>query len=520
MMSPAPTLNGNHTNVATLDVFRETRVFTFDTLWLKIRYLRAGIRKRDGGAMAREERDQQGPAWRPTPAADAPDAVARPLPDGAHRRLSPVQAIVLALLATAILILAATHPAQLADLLRGLFMAGFTLSALVKLSAACTPRVTAVPPPPDEAALPVYTVICPLFREAAVAAELVENLSKLDYPRDRLQVLIALEAGDDETRAAFQALPLPTFVQVLVVPPGSPRTKPRACNHALQRARGQLVVIYDAEDAPHPGQLREAAARFAAEGRDLACLQAPLRIEADRRFIGEQFALEYAVQFEVLQPALARWGLPFPLGGTSNHFRGEALRAIGGWDPYNVTEDADIGFRLAAHGYRLGVIASPTFETAPALRPWFPQRARWVKGHLQTLAVHLRGPAARRPSGLAALVLTLALSVASSHLHGPLFLLMLAKVVGALLGVRGLIAGEDVVVLAFGWACASIAGVRGLERAGARPRFLPLFGAVLYWPLQSLAAVRAAVQFVVAPFHWDKTPHQPRTALQTGRPLP
>jgi cellulose synthase/poly-beta-1,6-N-acetylglucosamine synthase-like glycosyltransferase len=469
--------------------------------------------------MAREERDQQGRAWRAEPASDLPEALAPPLPDGAHRRLSPGQAIVLILLAATVLILAATYPAQLTDVFRGLFMTGFTLSALVKLSAACTPRATAAPAPSDEAALPVYTVICPLFREAAVAAELVENLSRLDYPRDRLQVLIALEAKDHETQAAFQALPLPTFIQVLIVPPGSPQTKPRACNHALERARGQLVVIYDAEDAPHPGQLREAATRFAAEGPGLACLQAPLRIEPDRRFIGEQFALEYAVQFEVLQPALARWGLPFPLGGTSNHFRGEALRAIGGWDPYNVTEDADIGFRLAARGYRLGVIASPTLETAPALRPWFPQRARWVKGHIQTLAVHLRGPAARSPRGLASLVLTLALSVASSHLHGPLFFWLLAKMVGALLGFNGLIAGEDIVVLVFGWACASIAGVRGLERAGVKPRFLPLFGAVLYWPLQSLAAVRAAVQFVVAPFHWDKTPHQPRAAPETARPI-
>lgn len=470
--------------------------------------------------MAREERDQQGRAWRAGAPIAAPGAPAPPLPDGAHRRLSPAQVVGLILLAALVMVLAATRPALLAEIFRWLFVAGFTLNAVVKLAAACTPRPAAVPARTDDDALPVYTVICPLFREAAVAAELVENLSRLDYPRDRLQVLIALEAKDHETQAAFQVLPLPTFVQMLIVPPGSPQTKPRACNHALDRARGQLVVIYDAEDAPHPGQLREAAARFAADGPDLACLQAPLRIEADRDFIGEQFALEYAVQFEVLQPALARWGLPFPLGGTSNHFRVEALRAIAGWDAYNVTEDADIGFRLAARGYRLGVIASPTFETPPRFGPWFPQRARWVKGHIQTLAVHLRGPAARCPRGLASLVLTLALSVVSSHLHGPLFLWLLAKVAAALLGVRDQIAIEDVVVLTFGWSCASIAGVRGLERAGMKPRFLMLLGAVGYWPLQSLAAVNAAVQFVVAPFHWDKTPHQPRAPTKTSPPAP
>jgi cellulose synthase/poly-beta-1,6-N-acetylglucosamine synthase-like glycosyltransferase len=470
--------------------------------------------------MAREERDQQTHGRRSTTTACPPATAAPTLPDGAHRRLSPLQAGVLILIAIGVAALATVRPTLLAELVRWIFMAGFTLSAVVKLAAACTPRLARTAPPPDDDALPVYTVIVPLYREASVAAELIENLSRLDYPRERLQVLVALEAKDHETIAAFQALPLPTFVQVLVVPPGTPQTKPRACNHALERARGELVVIYDAEDAPHPGQLREAAARFAAEGPDLACLQAPLRIEADRRFIGDQFALEYAVQFEVVQPALARWGLPFPLGGTSNHFRAAALRAIFGWDPYNVTEDADIGFRLVAAGYRLDVIATPTFETPPRLWPWFPQRARWVKGHIQTLAVHLRGPAARSPRGLAALVLTLALSVASSHLHGPLFLWMLAKLAATMLGARDLIAIEDVVVLAFGWSCASIAGVRGLERAGMRPRFLMLFGAVGYWPLQSVAAVNAAVQFVVAPFHWDKTPHAPRTPAKTGRALP
>jgi cellulose synthase/poly-beta-1,6-N-acetylglucosamine synthase-like glycosyltransferase len=470
--------------------------------------------------MAREERDQRVHGQQARPARGAPGLAAPTLPDGAHRRLSPLQAGVLIGLAIGLAVLAAMRPALLAELTRWTFITGFTLSAVVKLAAACTPRAATTAPTPDDGALPAYSVIVPLYREASVAAELVENLSRLDYPRDRLQVLVALEAKDHETIAAFQALALPTFMQVLIVPPGSPQTKPRACNHALERARGELVVIYDAEDAPHPSQLREAAARFAAEGPDLACLQAPLRIEADRRFIGDQFALEYAVQFEVVQPALARWGLPFPLGGTSNHFRIAALRAISGWDPYNVTEDADIGFRLVGRGYRLDVIAAPTFETPPRLWPWFPQRSRWVKGHIQTLAVHLRGPAARSPRGLAALILTLALSVASSHLHGPLFLWLLAKVAASLLGARDLIAVEDIVVLTFGWACASIAGVRGLERAGVKPRFLMLFGAVGYWPLQSVAAVNAAVQFVVAPFHWDKTPHTPRTAAKTGRPLP
>jgi cellulose synthase/poly-beta-1,6-N-acetylglucosamine synthase-like glycosyltransferase len=479
--------------------------------------------------MAREEQDQRtlvrrAEAW---PLPDDPGETAPRLPDGAHRRLSPIQAVILGLLGAAAAILALIRPGLAMESFHALFFVGFMVNAGVKLAAACTPRAPSLslPVPTDGSTLPVYTIIAPLYREASVAAELVANLSRLDYPRDRLQVLVMLEADDHETQAVFKALPLPAFFQVVVAPPGSPKTKPRACNIALERARGDLIVIYDAEDAPHPGQLREAAARFAADGPDLACLQAPLRIEPDRRFLPDQFALEYAVQFEVFLPALARWGLPFPLGGTSNHFRASALHEIGGWDPYNVTEDADIGFRLAARGYRLDVIALPTFETAPlSLRAWRPQRARWVKGHMQTLAVHARGPAARQPRGLLGLVLTLVLSVLSSHLHGPLFLWAAITVAPALLGRPVVLHGPDVVLAVFGWCCVSIAGVRAQQRAGAAPRMLPLIGAVFYWPLQSLAAAQALVQFVVAPFHWDKTPHEPRRAssplARTGRPLP
>jgi cellulose synthase/poly-beta-1,6-N-acetylglucosamine synthase-like glycosyltransferase len=479
--------------------------------------------------MAREEQDQRtlvrsAETWR---LPEDPGEVAAPLPDGAHRRLSPIQGVVLGLLAAAVAILALIRPGLAMESFHTLFFVGFMVNAGVKLAAACTPRApsSSLPDLTDESALPAYTIIAPLYREASVAAELIANLSRLDYPRDRLQVLVMLEADDQETQAVFQGLSLPAFFQVIVAPPGSPKTKPRACNIALERARGELIVIYDAEDAPHPGQLREAAARFATEGPDLACLQAPLRIEPDRRFLPDQFALEYAVQFEVFLPALARWGLPFPLGGTSNHFRASALREIGGWDPYNVTEDADVGFRLTARGYRLDVIALPTLETAPlSLRAWRPQRARWVKGHMQTLAVHARGPAARNPRGLLGLVLTLVLSVLSSHLHGPLFLWVAITVAPALLGQPVLLHGPDLVLAVFGWSCVSIAGVRAQQRAGAAPRMLPLIGAVFYWPLQSLAAAQALVQFVVAPFHWDKTPHEPRamspTLGRTGRPLP
>jgi len=438
--------------------------------------------------------------------------------DGAHRRLSPAQVWTLRLgLALLVVLLIFARPTLL-DGVHGVFVVAFIGVGLLKLAACLTPRSGIEVPNLTDRDLPAYTIIAPLYREADVAAQLVANLERLDYPRDRMQALIVLEEDDPETLAAFLALDLPDFIQVLVAPDGAPRTKPRACNIALQQATGAVVVIFDAEDAPHPQQLREAAARFAAGPATLACLQAPLRVDPEPDFIRAQFRLEYAAQFEVMLPALARWGLPFPLGGTSNHFRAEALRAVGGWDPYNVTEDADISFRLAAAGYSLDVIASPTEEPAPqGFRQWMPQRGRWVKGHMQTLAVHLRGPVTRSGRGLIGLLLTLMLSVVSSSIHAPIVAWMLiGGSVTMLLGSGPLIGGLDLTVAVFGWSASSIAAALGLARTGQAARWRDLFGAAAYWPLQSIAAARALWQWIRQPYRWDKTPHAPRPL----RPLP
>lgn len=413
------------------------------------------------------------------------------------------------------------------DLFQGLYWSFFVVfltGAAIRLAAILTPRgPNGATPLPDEA-LPTYTLIVPLYREAEVAAELVANLDRLDYPRDRLQALIVLEADDVETRAAFRALDLPSFIQVLVVPPGTPRTKPRACNIALTLAKGDLVVIYDAEDAPDPMQLREAAARFAAEDDSLACLQAPLRVETPRHlaFIPHQFQLEYAALFEVLLPAYARWGLAFPLGGTSNHFKAAHLRAVGGWDAYNVTEDADIGFRLARAGYRLGTIERPTLETAPtSLSQWGPQRSRWIKGHLQTLTVHGRLGACLYPRAIVALVTTLAVPIASSNLHAPAMIVAgVGMAMDWMADGRSSIALPDLTLYAFGWGVSAVCGAVGILRSGGAPRFLHLLGMAGYWMMWIVASPRAVWQFFREPHRWDKTSHAPRTGPRTGRAAP
>lgn len=250
-----------------------------------------------------------------------------------------------------------------------------------------------LPRDPD-ASLPVYSVVIALYREAGIVDQLYRAIDALDYPRAQLDVIFVLEEGDIETRNALEPLARRRGHSVLCAPEGAPRTKPRALNIALALARGEYLVVYDAEDLPEPAQLRLAASRFARSGPELGCLQARLAIDNDRDgFLASCFAIEYAALFDVVNPGLAANRLPVPLGGTSNHFRVAALRALSGWDAWNVTEDADLGLRLAFEGFDVGDLPTTTWEEAPVtLRNWFGQRKRWMKGFLQTAITHTRRP--------------------------------------------------------------------------------------------------------------------------------
>jgi len=366
-------------------------------------------------------------------------------------------------------------------------------------------------PAPQPIVWPRYTILAALHDEAAVAPQLIANLARIDYPADRLEAFIVLEAHDHATLAAVLATPRPLWIRIVTVPPGSPLTKPRALNHALKQASGDLLTIYDAEDCPHPQQLRRAAARFVAQPR-LGCLQAPLRIrptESTRSpFLDRQFAFEYAALFEVALPGMARLGLPFPLGGTSNHIRMTALRAGGGWDAYNVTEDADLGFRLWSLGWTLDVIDCPTWETPPGgLDRWLPERTRWLKGYMQTWGVHTRRPLSLGRRGLLSLIMTLGVGVISAAAHAPTMAwLFVALSVWIGSGVAPLSSGF-LVVLALGVISARMSCAVGARRAGLDYRLGDVLSAPAYWSLLSLAFVHALWRLAVEPFVWDKTPH-------------
>ena len=247
----------------------------------------------------------------------------------------------------------------------------------------------------DDAELPLYTILVPAYHEANVVGALMANLGQLDYPPDKLEILLLLEADDDETRQAAMAAHPPETVTIVTVPPGQPQTKPKACNVGLFLARGEFLVIYDAEDRPEPEQLK-ARGRRLPPGRRAPGLRAggaQLLQRRRRTRSTRMFTLEYSFWFDYMLPGLEALQLPIPLGGTSNHFRTDALRRLGGWDPFNVTEDADLGIRSAALGETVGVISSTTFEEAnSAYGNFVRQRSRWIKGYLQTTLVHLRHP--------------------------------------------------------------------------------------------------------------------------------
>ncbi len=328
---------------------------------------------------------------------------------------------------------------------------------------------------------------------------------------------IVLEEDDAETIAAAKALNLDARFEIIAVAPAHPRTKPRACNYAMRFVRGDHVVIYDAEDRPEPDQLKKAIAAFRAAPSGVACLQARLNVyNAERNWLTRMFELEYAGWFDFLLPGLARLGIPIPLGGTSNHFRVGVLRSVYGWDAFNVTEDADLGVRLARAGYRVLPIDSSTFEEAsPTLKGWVRQRSRWLKGYMQTSLVHLRDPADFiRTVGFlpfAGFVVFVLGAVMTSLLAPFFWMLALALALWAPDNVLGAYGPAVSVVSYVNLIAGNLLLTLLAVLAPVRRRWLHLalygLGVCLYWLLISAAAYKALVQLCCDPFRWEKTEH-------------
>jgi cellulose synthase/poly-beta-1,6-N-acetylglucosamine synthase-like glycosyltransferase len=374
--------------------------------------------------------------------------------------------------------------------------------------------------------LPKYTVLVPVFREANIVAQLVANLGKIDYPVDKLEVLVLIEEEDHLTRDAFLGANPPPHMQIVTIPKGTPQTKPRACNVGLYFATGEYLVIYDAEDTPDPDQLKKAVVAFRRGGDKTVCIQASLNyFNAEENVLTRMFTLEYSYWFDYMLAGLDAADLPIPLGGTSNHFRVSALIELGGWDPYNVTEDADLGIRASALGYRVGVVNSTTMEEANTSIPNFVrQRSRWIKGYMQTTLVHARRPrqlikqiGLRRFLSFALLiggtpatflgvlplyVVTIFTIFIPAEFLGqffPVWLLWLCLV--------NFIIGNSVMVYL---------SMMGPYKRGTFELILWAIINPIYWILHSVASYKGLWQLITKPHYWEKTEHGLTTQSNHG----
>jgi len=365
--------------------------------------------------------------------------------------------------------------------------------------------------------LPVFTVLVPMFREGKVLPRLAQSLRALDYPLGKLDIKIVLEASDTDTIEQARLLGLEGVFEVIRVPPSHPQTKPKACNFALRFARGEYLVIYDAEDQPEPDQLRKVVATFQRSAPEVACLQCRLNYyNASENWLSRMFTLDYSLWFDLILPGLERLNIPIPLGGTSNHFKIDVLRELHAWDPFNVTEDADLGIRLSEKGYRVAVVDSTTYEEASChVGNWIRQRSRWLKGYMQTLLVHTRRPIQliRKTGflGFVGFVFFIGGTVLSGLLN-PLFWLLylvwlLMAIGGAeavfpqfllLISLTNLLAGNGTFIF--------LSMIAPLRRGWLSliPYSLTAFA---YWILISIAAYKGLWQLISNPFYWEKTRH-------------
>jgi cellulose synthase/poly-beta-1,6-N-acetylglucosamine synthase-like glycosyltransferase len=363
----------------------------------------------------------------------------------------------------------------------------------------------------------MYTVMVPAYREASVIRKLIQNLTDMEYPVSRLEVLLLVEEDDHETLDALRAVHPPKQFKLVVIPPAEPRTKPKALNFGLTLARGEIIAVYDVEDTPDILQLRRAAVALSRFGPEVGCLQAQLSYgNATQNIITKWFTVEYVMWFSFFLPGLASLGAPIPLGGTSNHFRRDALRALGGWDPYNVTEDCDLGIRMFREHYQIKVLESVTLEEANSdFVNWVKQRSRWYKGYLQTFLIHLRSPVRlMRQIGFKGVGHLGAFVGATPILAvlNPLFWIMTVVWFVAHPGLvqeffPAPVYYVGLVLWAFGnfllWYL-TVLTARSTERDGL------VLAAVLvpvYWLMMSVAAAKAMWQLLLTPSFWEKTTH-------------
>ncbi|WP_243749121.1 glycosyltransferase family 2 protein [Mucilaginibacter agri] len=365
--------------------------------------------------------------------------------------------------------------------------------------------------------LPIYTILLPVYKEDKLIKKLVWNLQSLDYPREQLDIKLLIEEDDDKTLNAVRNLDFPAVFEVIVIPYHMPKTKPKACNYGLHFSRGKYLTIYDAEDVPDTDQLKKVVKLFSKLPEHFICIQCALNyFNRNENFLTRMFTLEYSYWFDYMLPGLDTLDIPIPLGGTSNHFKLDTLVELGAWDPFNVTEDADLGVRAYAKGYKIAIVNSTTYEEANN-EPfnWIRQRSRWIKGYMQSYLVHMRNPVAlwRKIGwrGFLGFNFFIGATPITFLLYPFLLSVFIAYLVFDLRSIRLLFPDWVLFISIFNLLVGNILMIYVNMMAVFKRRYyeLILFAIAnpVYWLMHSIAAYKGLYQLIIKPFYWEKTNH-------------
>ena len=365
--------------------------------------------------------------------------------------------------------------------------------------------------------LPIYTIQLPVYKEDKLIKKLIWNLQSLDYPREKLDIKLLIEEDDSKTLNAVKDLNFPAIFDVVVVPFHMPKTKPKACNYGLYFSRGKYLTIYDAEDIPDTDQLKKVITLFEKLPAHYICIQCALNyFNRNENFLTRMFTLEYSYWFDYMLPGLDTLDIPIPLGGTSNHFKLDKLIELGGWDPFNVTEDADLGLRAYSKGYKVSIVNSTTYEEANN-EPfnWIRQRSRWIKGYMQTYLVHMRNPVKLIKKvgwkGFLGFNFFIGATPLTFLIYPVLLFIFFTYVIFDFAFITQLFPNWVLFIAIFNLLVGNVLMVYINMMAVFKRRFyeLILFSLAnpVYWILHSISAYKGLYQLVVNPFFWEKTNH-------------
>jgi cellulose synthase/poly-beta-1,6-N-acetylglucosamine synthase-like glycosyltransferase len=365
--------------------------------------------------------------------------------------------------------------------------------------------------------LPIYTIQLPVYKEDKLIKKLIWNLQSIDYPREKLDIKLLIEEDDSKTLNAVKDLNFPAIFDVVVVPFHMPKTKPKACNYGLYFSRGKYLTIYDAEDIPDTDQLKKVITLFEKLPENYICIQCALNyFNRNENFLTRMFTLEYSYWFDYMLPGLDTLDIPIPLGGTSNHFKLDKLVELGAWDPFNVTEDADLGLRAYSKGYKVSIVNSTTYEEANNdFLNWIRQRSRWIKGYMQTYLIHMRNPIKLYKriglKGFLGFNFFIGATPITFLIYPLLLALFFSYVVFDFTFIRSLFPDWVLFISIFNLIVGNVLMIYVNMMAVFKRRFyeLILFSMAnpIYWLMHSVSAYKGLYQLIVKPFYWEKTNH-------------